>query len=384
MSSVATEKPLLRITKRLSCRTRVCTFFLGHPHIHQQKLTSIRCYIVTDVKIPWHLPHGMDFVMVSKIVVTYVDKAKSKLTVWTRVDWFKDPVFSKGIVEKQALEDLDNDALDLGDVVTQALRKLGRSPQLHTAVNIFGGILSSPTTTTTSTAPSDVKPTLSQVQTNRRPIRHRHLSHMIMENALSMAESAVSSVVMAVVALVKGVTGVVTAHWVLMLLLSGSLLGNLTLSNRTGRAYWSERSADRFLKEIRAAPDGIMTRGITLVDLEEAVKPNVTEPEGGMCWKKFVEASQGMGGTLEEKGMGGRIKGGRERLAGVRHDLVVALRVVNGIERELMGAEWERFRQDERRKCVLARRLLGAKEEEGVEGEGWRELERYCRDCEGW
>jgi hypothetical protein len=66
-------------------------------HPHRYKLTPChRCYIITDVKTPWHLPHRTNFIMVSKIVITYVDKGKSKLTVWARVDWFKDPAFSKG------------------------------------------------------------------------------------------------------------------------------------------------------------------------------------------------------------------------------------------------------------------------------------------------
>ncbi|KAA8894795.1 hypothetical protein FN846DRAFT_972690 [Sphaerosporella brunnea] len=328
------------------------------------------CYVVTDIKIPWHLPHGMDFIMVSKIVITYVDKAKSKLTVYTRLDWFKDPMLSKRMIEKQALEDLDNDALDLGDVVAEAIRKLGRLPQLHTAVTMFGGILNSPITSASATVE---KPTLNHVSSTRIPIKHRPLSMLILENALSSAESAASSVIIAFVAVGK----LITAHWVLLLLLSGSVIGNFSLSNRAGRAYWSERRADRFLKAIRVAPDGVMQRAITLTDLSDAIKPSfsnaTTTTTTGVCWRKFEERAEEGDGP-----MGKRLGIGRQRLGMVRHDLVVALRVVNGIERDLVKAEWERWREDERRRCRLARRLLLV----DGEAQGMQELERYCSDCE--
>jgi hypothetical protein len=295
---------------------------------------------------------------------------------------------SAGIIERQALEDLENDALDLGDVVAEAIHKLGRSPQLHTAVSIFGTILGSsttatpdPTTTNTNTTTFN-KPTLNPSSTQRIPIKHRRLSRMVMENILSLAESAASSVIMFFIALVKGAVGMVSAHWVLVLLLAASVVGNITLSNRAGRAYWSERRADNFLRAIHVAPDGVMSRAITLADLSEAIKPPGDFPataEGGqgesMCWRKFVERSESGEGSF-----GSRIFGGRERLGTVRHDLVVALRVVNGIEKDLMGAEWERWREGERRRCKLAARMLG---QEGLKGELEGELSKYCEDCEG-
>lgn len=37
--------------------------------------------------------------MVSKIVITHVAKSKCRLSIWTRVVWFKDPKFSKGTSE---------------------------------------------------------------------------------------------------------------------------------------------------------------------------------------------------------------------------------------------------------------------------------------------
>lgn len=48
----------------------------------------------------------------------------------------------------------------------------------------------------------------------------------------------------------------------------------------------------------------------------------------------------------------------RQRLGMHRHELLVALRVINSVERELIGAEWERWLRLENNKCRAIKRLL--------------------------
>ncbi|KAI5853565.1 hypothetical protein BZA05DRAFT_33082 [Tricharina praecox] len=345
------------------------------------------CYVVTDVKTPWHLPHRMNFIMVSKIVITHVTASKSKLTVWTRVDWFKDPMFSKNIVQQQAQEDLDNDALDLGDVVAEAIGKLGKSANVLTAMQIFGGINGQTVVPATPSAGAitgiqpkqDTPP--KPIHAPRIPIKQHSLSQMLLENTLSLAESAVSNVIMSIVAVVKGIAGLFSAHWILLGLLGFSVVANTALSTRAVTAYWSERRAHALLESISAAPDGTMARAITISDLELAVAPagNITHPSGGMCWSKFLSRATSGDGT-----MGQRIHGGRETLGRYRHDLVVAVRVVNALERELVKAEWERWVYGELERCRFAARLLRSMEGvEGIDGlQGAHGLEEYCGDCE--
>lgn len=295
-----------------------------------------------------------------------------------------DRTFGTGTVQQQAQDDLDNDALDLRDVVADAIRKLGKSPNVLTAMQIFGGISGQtgiPATPSAGVA-TDVQPkqdTPSKPAHNpRAPIKQHSLSQMLLENTLSGAESAVSSVIMSVVAVVKGVAGFVSAHWILLGLLSFSILTNTALTTRAGAAYWSERRAHAYLESIGVAPDGTMARAITLSDLELAVAPpeNIAPPSsslpGGVCWSKFLTR-----GTAGDGLMGQRIHHGREALGRIRHDLVVAIRVVNALERELVKAEWDRWVHGELEQCRLAANLLG-----GLEMEGGDALEEYCGDCE--
>jgi hypothetical protein len=100
-----------------------------------------------------------------------------------------------------------------------------------------------------------------------------------------------------------------------------------------------------------------------------------------------------------------RLRRTRQHLGSYRHDLIVAMRVVNNVEREMMRAEWENWLLDENARCkqvqMLLRenrttaspnkktkgtdsqKILGAKEQEKKEKleslRRWQE--EYCGSC---
>jgi hypothetical protein len=53
-----------------------------------------------------------------------------------------------------------------------------------------------------------------------------------------------------------------------------------------------------------------------------------------------------------------RIRRTRQRLGAYRHDLLVAMRVVNGIELEMVQSEWENWLADENARCDQVRSML--------------------------
>lgn len=53
-----------------------------------------------------------------------------------------------------------------------------------------------------------------------------------------------------------------------------------------------------------------------------------------------------------------RLHRSRQHLGSYRYDLVVAMRVVNSIEREMMNAEWENWLLDENTRCKQVQTLL--------------------------
>jgi hypothetical protein len=54
------------------------------------------CYVITDRRTPWSLPSPYKFSLMTKIVITHAAKSRCRLSIYTRVDWRKDPLFGKG------------------------------------------------------------------------------------------------------------------------------------------------------------------------------------------------------------------------------------------------------------------------------------------------
>ena len=62
--------------------------------------------------------------------------------------------------------------------------------------------------------------------------------------------------------------------------------------------------------------------------------------------------------TASSRATGRRLRRTRQRLGSYRHDLLVAMRVVNSIEREMMSLEWENWLADENARCDQLGRVL--------------------------
>lgn len=70
----------------------------------------------------------------------------------------------------------------------------------------------------------------------------------------------------------------------------------------------------------------------------------------------------------------------RQNLGSHRHDLLVALRVVNRIEKEIVEAEYENWLLDETHKCERIGTMLGDDARKRKQVESW--VKGYCGDCE--
>lgn len=56
-----------------------------------------------------------------------------------------------------------------------------------------------------------------------------------------------------------------------------------------------------------------------------------------------------------------RVRRTRQRLGSYRHDLLVAMRVVNSIEKEMIQSEWENWLSDENLRCEQVKMMLSEK-----------------------
>ena len=226
------------------------------------------CYVVTDKKTPWHLPHHQDFMLISKIVITHVAKSKCKLTIFTKVDWSKKH-FSKNLVERQALDDCGLDALDLADVIADQVRKLGPQSRTKKAIHIFGYVGQQTSVSMFSATDS--------ASSKRPQIKQRTLTNMLLETIGSFGESAISSLMMWTFAVIRSLWKVVTAHSIILIVLVLSILMNAFFTSRDTSEWWAERNAAKFMNRIGVGPNPMMSKAIYLKDLDDALIALPTE-----------------------------------------------------------------------------------------------------------
>ncbi|KAM4054758.1 BAR domain of APPL family protein [Hirsutella rhossiliensis] len=366
-------------------------------------------YVVTHNKTAWHLPHSRSFKLVTTIVITHVAKSKCKLAVYTGIEWSKAPAFWKNLVERQALRDAANDAEELAEMATDQVRKLGPRRRTNRAIQVYGHVGQQTQVVLFSPAATE--------SSRKQAVKPRTLTAMVLETARSFAESAVSSVIMWIFAGLKKLFEVISAQRVILTLLGFSALTNVMLTSTESSAWWKERRAARFMQRMGVGPNLMMSKAIYMADLDEAtgtVGSGLSAPVNSTCfgaYKELLNATD-MDAPWEDAGSkltwpssratARRLRRTRQRLGSYRHDLMVAMRVVNSVEREMLQSEWENWLINEKSLCdeldsllqgdrsrgadgtsrepSSSQRVLGSLGQGGVEALGeWRQS--YCGSC---
>ncbi|RFU80335.1 transcription factor 3 [Trichoderma arundinaceum] len=322
-------------------------------------------YVVTHTRTAWHLPHSQLFKLVTKVVITYVAKSKCKLAFYVRIDWSKSPPLSKSLVERQALRDAVSDAEELAELATDQVHKLGSRSRTNRAIQVYGQVGQQTQMVVFSPAPTDAR--------KKQAIKPRTLTAMLFETVRSLGESMVSSVILWIIAALKKIFDVVTAHRVILLLLGLSIAANLMLSSTESLTWWQERRAANFMRRVGVSPNHMMSKAIYMADLHEASGASNDEPpfpQNSTCFGTFRELldATSMDSPWEEAGASlslpssrataRRLRRTRQRLGIYRHDLLVAMRVVNSVEREMLQSEWENWLVNEKSLCDNLEEML--------------------------
>ncbi|KAI0436564.1 PH domain-containing protein [Xylaria telfairii] len=316
-------------------------------------------YVVTHEKTPWHLPHAQGFKLVTKIVITHVAKSKCKLAIFTKVVWSKAPALTKQLVQRQALDDASQDAEELAEVATDQVRRLGHHSRTKRAIQVYGNVGLQSQVVVFSPNETDA---------TRKPlINPRTLSSMLFETGRSFAESVASSLMLWTFAALRKLWKVVTAQRLLILLLGLSVLANVTFSSQSSATWWSERRAANFMNRIGVGPNVMMSKAIYIADLDEAARSTssfASWPKDSYCYSTFqaIANSSSIDAPHEDAGSSlspwgpsrataRRLRRTRQKLGSYRHDLVVAMRLVNRVETEMLRSEWENWLMDEASRC---------------------------------
>lgn len=295
--------------------------------------------------------------------------------------------------------------MDLIDLASDQVRRLGADSRTKKAITIFGHVGRQ---NQVSVFPdSGIKLNME----TRNPRTQRTLFQLLYETIASLLESAVSSLFIWTFALFRWIWKTTSANKVILTLLLSSVLINGLYSSREAYDWWVERNTENLMARLGIRPDHVMSKAIYIKDIDEAVA-NLTVGQNSSnasdCFATFyeqtmrVQESPWVVGSPSPrdavtKSATRRLQQTRERLATYRHNLLVALRVVNSIEKEVVQSEWERWLRQELRRCNQVEMLLHKDEGDDVADVGtgqdqrvFAELtddikewyERYCTSCQ--
>ncbi|MCJ1397981.1 SNF1-interacting protein [Xylographa trunciseda] len=337
------------------------------------------CYVVTDRKTPWHLPYHQHFTLISKIVITHVAKSKCKLAIYTAVDWSWRPSIVGGMIEQKALAELQLDALDLADVITEQVRKLGAHSRTKKAIQIFGPV--GQLKQVTEFAPTDSK-LPSQA---RRFSGRRSLTYLTLEAGGSLAEDLVTSAIMATVGLLKWMWKTINANSIILIILAISVMTNLFFSSQETSEWWNERHAECLMSRLGIGPDLVMSKAVHIQDLDLAVMvdKNITADETGACFQTYQAVTSLQNPSSSSGPTARRLHRTRQHLGTYRHDLMVAMRVVNSIEKEILQAEWEDWIVGETARCSQLGKIIAKENDTQIQqmGQTKGRFDEYCSSC---
>ncbi|KAL9600549.1 MAG: hypothetical protein Q9219_003095 [cf. Caloplaca sp. 3 TL-2023] len=368
------------------------------------------CYVVTDRKTPWQLPYSQRFSLLNKIVITHHAKSRCRLAIYPKVDWTLRAGMFQNLITQRALKELEMDAMDLSELVTDQVKKLGAQSRTKRAIQIFGqlGVQKQSFEFAGSDAP---------IVTRARSMKYSSLASLIAESTSSFIQGVFATMLQRTFAVISWFWKTVSANKVILIILAASVLANIVFSSNSMTEWWSDRQARNYLARIGVGSEHAMSKALYLRDLDGAWDPQLQTFDGleSACRNSFEgylsntntdapkASASALGADTAYRASASRLQQSRHRLGSQRHDLVVALRVINSIEREMVEAEWEAWLYGEAAMCKGMEKLLhqdstrsgnnnggseiSNQQRPKVKHRGWDQVrtwhEKYCSSCFG-
>ena len=330
-------------------------------------------YVVTDRKTPWHLPSSSSYKLVSKVVIAHETKSRSKLAVYAGIEWQRQPWLTSRLVGRHALADLRSDAAYVGQIVAAQVEKLGPHSNTKKAVQIFG-------------------PVGQQAQVLEFPNPDAGTQRLVHPRrrwtTVAMLFTAVSNVVANFIASVVALglsTGraawrAVDANRMLVVVLAASVLVNLALSSREAWAWRQQYNARWYMGRLGVGKDLVMHKTVRLGDIDAAVtSAGLADLGDGACLRGFRAVCDASASTAPPAVV--HLQRSRQRLGRYRHDLMVAMRIVNRVESELVRAGWEDFVLGETERCNGMALVLARQANDTLADDVRARLDEYCASC---
>lgn len=166
---------------------------------------------------------------------------------------------------RRALDDLELDAFDLTNVITNQIKKLGAQCHTKKVVQIFG--LIGQQTQVSEFMGSE----RSLISRTRSPAQRRTLAGLCLESFSFTIQSCISSLLIRAVDLLRWISKTVNANNILLSILVVSVFINLIFTSSRTSDWWRDRKTGKFMAQVGVGPNLSMSKAVYLHDLHDAV-----------------------------------------------------------------------------------------------------------------
>lgn len=378
-----------------------------------------RCYIVFERRAIWTLPQA-SFYTTKKYVIVKTSKSACKLSIWSSVEWLRSSII-KNMTEPYILSKLKAEAKIIIHRVVKCRQQLGSRGGTMTAIRMFGKLGTSFDENNFDAKPLEKSETIIQDNANQIVLSQKSAIKSLLEIGASLLVSILGDALMVSQKALKVVWNGIFSNKIILVALLASVLLNVFLAGRSTRDYWDVRFANSAIDDFELLPmsSTLLKRSISLSDLDDLIRngtsfsslphhhPTWTGTISGgypqrwstddesdpmrtsLCYDRFrtlaLETTNFDGNfvertseALEQPNILGssselvstvrnRIHGFRSKIGVARNQLIIELRTLNRIEKELIMAEWQAWLFDEVSMCSRLLELFAVtgKSEEG-------------------
>ncbi|KAF3904339.1 hypothetical protein AA313_de0203897 [Arthrobotrys entomopaga] len=328
-----------------------------------QTLEDNRYYMTLDQKVPWMLPVPQSLVLETTIAIAQVAKNAASISLWIGIKWLKEPKFWKDTISSHALQVLRDDAQDLASIISNEVNKTGPNSKLYKITSQYGQV-----TIVNDSDDSEI----SQVVPHGQP-------------SAIMPDFTYSSF------FIRDLTGIAlqcakaTSRGI-------SIALNLLISSGAIKDMWHDKAALSYIEKIGVMPTDTMKRSITIREIELVTQfgmPRFNSVDGP-CFQKFLNVHASMddqirtGNEANMQPFSRKLELTRRKLGVYRHDILVALSLINRLEKSVLLSEWEAWVWREKLRCQQAKTALQNSTLLSEQELGYRStsIESYCHSCE--
>lgn len=323
-----------------------------------EDLVDAKYYRVREERNPFKVPSGDILRLIKRYVIVEVDAKTSKLFIYSKVDTVESSStlgLLANIIRKSARSYQNEENLNITDHLEESVQKLGSHGKVIKAIRIFGNL---------SKAEGEFKPP-------ECPFFRFTLNLMTKFYMKKLLSAFATTVLKSTKALAFGLFHLVRSlsmNKILLLLLALSMMFNVFLSGKATVSFWTARRAEHLVKDF--AHDlsiNKMERAIYLNELDVLSSFNFNS--SSECFDKFMnDKINDVAGSQVDT----RFRESRHQLAVKRNEMLVELKILEKVEKELIAGSWKNFLLSELHLCKISLDDMSVEDPS---------LSQYCSSC---